>query len=390
MLKMERSDDLCPMVDLLINEAQEEKVQMEQGGEACIEGGRGDLLEQISTVASQFEDVKERADAWKAGHGGRRESSGSFQAIDDDERMARELAAQFQDEDRAARLVSSSPRAPRDAAGAGSEAVPSSWAGVTSEPSEASGGRKKDKKRKKEKADGHDRGQAGDVFGADPFGSASAAAWPGGGASGMDAFAVSGGLPAASSGNFPASGGFDTAATWPGVADPVGSAPAFHSGDVGSFGEPPPPTGSASLGIFATESAFPKADMGAFGADAGFPKEEAGGSAVDAWGTAHDSAVWGAVPQHSLEPPMEPAAKAFEVGPEEHFPEVQHEHPMFTSRASSVGSFARSETAIMRIGRPYNEIEKDVDRFKEDFIQGLARAAGIDPHRIRIRDIRPG
>merc|ERR1712039_690102 len=80
--------------------------QMQRGGEVCMAQNRFDLVEQISSIASEFEAVQSRADAWKGGRGGGAASAGNTSAIrsdsvSDDERMARELAAQFEEEDRA-------------------------------------------------------------------------------------------------------------------------------------------------------------------------------------------------------------------------------------------------------------------------------------------------
>merc|ERR1712146_747760 len=77
----------------------------QQAGEVCMDSGRMDVLEQIATVASEFEAAQKSVGSWKSGRGGTppvssgRSGFGGSQH-DDDERMARELQAQMDEEER--------------------------------------------------------------------------------------------------------------------------------------------------------------------------------------------------------------------------------------------------------------------------------------------------
>lgn len=64
-LDNEPSEDMIPWIDTLTEEAQTQVVQLQQHAETCMENGRFDLMEQIFTYASEFEEVRTRADRWK-------------------------------------------------------------------------------------------------------------------------------------------------------------------------------------------------------------------------------------------------------------------------------------------------------------------------------------
>jgi len=423
MLKMERSDDLCPMVDVLVSEAREEKNHMQEGGEACMAADRFDLLEQIAAVAEQFEDLQRRAEAWKRGVGGGSGGHGHHHghhshhghrshgghgggggAMDDDERFARELAAQYEEEERVARdqpspaasershhrapgqtdmfardlppafpaasapmpvpVAAAPPPAPA-AATWGAGAFPGDGVGIGaggSEPSDFSGSQvASGRDRKKERR--HRRSE-----GAQP-GSSQRGTWPGS-ADGGDAFGtVSGGS---------VDGGFGG---WTGVAEASGAAGGGGGFPTDFAGFPPPDGG----GYGAVEET-----MGADKFGAPEPAFGASAEAPVASGFGTDAAASGGAPWDAMPAPGGWGAAAPIVG----------EAPAAVAAADAWGlgshnSSARSATsppqqATMRIRAPFDEIASDMDGFKTNIVQGLARAAGIPPHRIRIQSVRPG
>merc|ERR1712039_475083 len=47
-----------------------------------------------------------------------------------------------------------------------------------------------------------------------------------------------------------------------------------------------------------------------------------------------------------------------------------------------------SNFGTLCVRKPFAEIENDLDEFADQFVRAAAEAAGVAPHRIRIRDIR--
>lgn len=377
---MDRSDDLCPMVDMLVNEAREEVSQMQQGGEACIAQDRFDLIEQITTIASEFEAIQTRAEAWKNGRGGggggavgAGGSSARSESMSDDERMARDLAAKFEEEDRA-----SAAGTPSNAAGRGAPPTlgggPPDRFGAATSPGQVNAApagfpawdadvdldatvvaRKKDKKKKKE-------AKAADAFGATEVGVAAGGGWPDVGAA-HDASAVAfpsdfgdafGSAPAS---DFPSVGAGNTGAT---------AFPDFGAfgGNGGGFGDV---AQAGMAGMMAPEAAFgvasSKEDFSAFSVDKGFPSPTAA------------SAVSSGAP-----PP-------FDVGGMDAWrgPAAAPSHS-----SSPFASTAGTEPATLSIRRPYAEIADDVEGFTAHFVRGISSAMGIPEHRIRVRQVKPG
>ncbi|CAK9085248.1 unnamed protein product, partial [Durusdinium trenchii] len=61
------SEDMSNILDMLINEASTGMAQLQQQVEVCIMEERFDVLEEISTLASQFQELQQAAERWKAG-----------------------------------------------------------------------------------------------------------------------------------------------------------------------------------------------------------------------------------------------------------------------------------------------------------------------------------
>lgn len=315
LLKLDYSQDLWPMVEILVTEAKQEKDEMQHAGESCIAENRFDLLEQVASVASRFEEVLERVEAWKTG--GERPSLNSAIAaspgdMSPDEVLARELAAQFEEEakERAGALPAA--RVPSEAPAWGMSATNSADAPEVAPPKIS----KREKKKKKDKKPESDAASAIDMR--------------------QDDFAV---FPPASN---PENGvsaaadpwGFDSVWKSPGESAPVLNAAHDFA--------PVPARSSAEVNQLACASAWPLPTPSQAAIGHEFGSRGSAGSATSSFEHSHSSAQRG------------------------------------------------SQRATMRIQCPFDAIAQDVDRFTDTFVKGIAQAAGVAPHRVRVQSVRPG
>lgn len=430
------SDDLATVVDMVVAEAGQAVSEMEQLGETLITQERFDLVEQMSRAASEFVDAQARVEAWKRGGGGGPPPVGA--AEDEDARMARELQAQFDEAERG--LGQRGPPAPEGAAAfppaGGFEAVPE----VPSRSVSGAGGLEPGTPSRKQKSKKSKRGE--EAFGSAAFGG------PGGfgtDAFGADAFGA-GWAPA------PATGGGATSSAWPGASgdggfgssgwgDGMGDGGAadFGAADFGAFGD----GGAAGFG---EGGAFPAsgggwgeaAGPGGFGEGGAFPAgggggwDEAGGAG--GWDAAVTESGWatdlpppmpsaGMPPEaafdtrfdmemearpgqfedgamfdlHAEEPPALPEFDEDDEGSDPVQDYVIQDYPAAAggggsprAGGGSPRAGASAQRAVMHFRCPYADVAGERDHFAASFVDGISKAVGIPPHRIRIRALRPG
>eukprot|EP00927_Polykrikos_kofoidii_P044207 TRINITY_DN38239_c0_g1_i1.p1 TRINITY_DN38239_c0_g1~~TRINITY_DN38239_c0_g1_i1.p1 ORF type:complete len:602 (+),score=94.47 TRINITY_DN38239_c0_g1_i1:130-1935(+) len=487
MLKMDRSDDLCPMLDMLLEEANTEVTEMQQAGEACILEERFDVMEQIATIAGEFEDVRGRAAAWKAGRSGGSPAGAGAQIGNsaasrlpdlfdvggrghvDDEQIARELAAQLEEEQRATPAQSAqsfgnsrtlaqdgehdkSSRGATPAAEGALDAVASPSAGPAggegggANKSASRGGaevkKKREKKEKRPKAhEGTDTAWASNPFGgvpldaepspvtdvtSDAFGNSDG---PGGTASGggfFADFAHPSGDNAGSIAAFPpqqdfpmpASVGSLGSSTWGATVEGTSWAPPVSSEPFGGAGSGGPTFDRSPQANAGQVDSADSAALGSAGAwDSSNnpwgtfepPLVPAIGGAFEAPGSDAPSAsqVLGGHSPSPLAFPSSPAGGCVVGGDFSLAPET-HDAPWHSGltvgetsippspAGRSVGvpsSWNRSrhaEHATMHIRCPYEDIARDLEGFKAEFVSSIARAAGISKDRIRVQSVRRG
>mmetsp|Transcript_33968 Transcript_33968/g.94028 ORF Transcript_33968/g.94028 Transcript_33968/m.94028 type:complete len:513 (-) Transcript_33968:210-1748(-) len=433
MLKMDFSQDLSPMVDVLVGEVREEVSQLQQGGEVCISEGRFDLVEQISGFASELDDIQRRAEVWKSGGGGGGGGAGvggpgRMDAMSDDERMARELAAQFEEEERAASTMGTpaasmrshrstqeedderlarelaaaeghdmpAPEVPRTSGPSRGEDISSpvasqaAFTGVQALEQASDGsevGRRKEKKKKKDRDDAW----GGDNFGGTSDGGGFGSGWPGGSPV-LDAGAGAGGFPV-DFGTFGSSGG-----GWGDSGPPAFPPAASSSQPPGAFGEDGLSAqdfgafGGGSNSAFPAESQPPTSMAFGSGDIEGFPAE----------GAAAPSNSFGGVP--GATPAVDPGAFPDAAGADVHSLPPESPPMGLPTRAASRDSWggssgsgprgwgpaAAGELLTMHIQRPFAEIADDVKGFTASFVRSVATAMGISERRIRVQAVRPG
>jgi len=430
MLKMPFSPDLCPMVDMLIDEGQEEVDKMQSFGDSCFHEGRVDLVEQICTVAGEFDDTRQRAEAWKH-RGSTGPGSGVVSVsgpISEDERMARELQSQFEEEER----VASNPVTPVasmrqevHAAAAASPEVrgsPRMTGGVervvdlsheNSSSGTARSRRRREKDREKEKKEKEEWPMHADGFGDDRLSASDNGgfgnAWP----TAADFSSSGGGCPPASDfgafGNTSSHAGFPedgraTGASFFGggsgfqtdgkldASPPFSAAEAGFTGDGGkqlsasAFGGgiDAPDTGAAGLGAVATASADPApwpphspTQSPALGSATKAPAPAASGTSGA--GNAQGGGAWASAsgnvqfPEDGRSVPASPSVQGLQkLG------------------STTLSAHSSMEPAVMHIRCPFPDIADDVEGFTAKFVSSIANAAGIPEHRIRVRAVLPG
>jgi len=419
MLRLPFSQDLCVTLDMLVGEGQEEIDKLQSFGDSCVSEGRFDLLEQISTVAGEFDDARQRAEAWKSNSGsaglGSRFPSNEV-PMTDDERMARELQSQFEEEDRATSNVGTpqaSIRSNRQEDLAVAAASPE-VRGADRMTDESSSGterrrrrREKDREREKQKEDVW----AADGFGGDRLGASDnggfGSSWP----AAAD-FPSSGGCPAAS--DFGAFGNTSPAAGFP--EDGKATGPSFFGGGSGfqtdDKVEASPPFSMAEAGFPAdggkqlSASAFGGVDVLGTGT-AGLGTGPAASADPAPWpphsttpspmlGSATKAPVLAASGTTGMGNSLGGAAWAPAAGSGQ-FHEDGRSAPGTPSAqvlqrwGSATHSAASSmEPAVMHIRCPFPDIADDVEGFTAKFVSSISSAAGIPQHRIRVLHVLPG
>mmetsp|Transcript_17650 Transcript_17650/g.48491 ORF Transcript_17650/g.48491 Transcript_17650/m.48491 type:complete len:427 (+) Transcript_17650:98-1378(+) len=336
-LEMEKSAELFGTVDMLLGDARTEVTEMQQTGDACLAEDRFDVVEQIANIASEFEEVQRLVEAWKSGGGGGACAPGG---MNDDERLARELAAQMEAEERSRAEPPTPPmsiRSNRSMPGTEEErtdgpAIGDPWAGFESSSTVPSltvasltntdpATKKKEKKEKKKKS--------GAAWSADTFGEPAVDFARGADELGQQRAA-------------------DSAPEW----DMMDFPPAVSSGVGVSFGSwGAAPAEAPSWGTQPTDFEAPLPPVGSNQGCGAF-EPSSGNSPGLGWGSASNVGTGG----------------------------------FDSARSRGTGS----QQATMHIRCSYDDIANDLEGFKAHFRSSIAGAAGIPMERIRVHAVRRG